>query len=383
MSRIALAAALLFAGFGVGAGFSAYAQQPYDPIYTPASKAVRAEQAALVGFDQFKDTYITTGVFGTVLMRHGTSDWQQMDIPTSVLLTSVDIIDDDYIWAAGHDGVLLQSTDGGQTWQHRLDGTELLNMEYPWLQARIAEIEAEIDSLEDADEIDELEFTLEELGFLMQGLDIQFEVGPTKPFLDVLFLDRSTGFALAAYGTLLKTINGGDSWQILNDRIDNPAGYHLNKLLVTDDNILFLLGEYGLLSRSDDLGESWDALDTPYDGSFFGGVIDQSGQLWIFGLRGNVFKSADNGESFHAVNVPTRYNLNNGTVLGDGRLVFVGQSGVIVVIEPSTEQAVVYSHESSVPLMGVRQGAGNELILVGRSGLQSFIIPNGSTGIKG
>lgn len=383
MSRIALAAALLFAGVGVGDGFSAYAQEQYDPVYTPASKAVRAEQAALVGFDQFKDTYITTGVFGTVLMRHGTGDWQQLDIPTSVLLTSVDMIDNDYIWAAGHDGVLLQSTDGGKTWQHKLDGTQLLNMEYPWLQARMEEVAGEIDNSEDADEAEELEFTLEELGFVMQGLDIQFEVGPTKPFLDVLFLDRSTGFALAAYGTLLKTTDGGDSWQILNDRIDNPSGYHLNKLLATDDNTLFLLGEYGLLSRSNDLGESWETLDTPYDGSFFGGVIDQSGQLWIFGLRGNVFKSDDNGETFHAVNVPTRYNLNSGTALSDGRLVLVGQSGVIVVIEPSSEQAVVYSHVSSVPLMGVRQGAGNELILVGRSGLQSFIIPTVATGIKG
>lgn len=383
MSRMALATALLFSGIGVSAGFGAYAQEPYDPINTPAPMAVRAEHAALVSFDQFKDTYITTGVFGTVLMKHGTNNWQQMNIPTSVLLTSVDMIDEEHIWAAGHDGVLLQSTDGGESWTRRLDGNQLLAMEYPWLQARMAELELAIADAEDDMEAEDYEYALEELGFLMQGLEIQFEVGPTKPFLDILFLDRSTGFALAAYGTLLKTVDGGDSWQLLNDRIDNPSGFHLNKLVAGADNSLFLLGEYGLLSRSDDLGESWETLDTPYDGSFFGGLVDHSGKLWFFGLRGNVFSSSDNGDSFQAVSVPTRYNLNSATTLNDGRLVLVGQSGVIVLVDPTTEQATVYSHESSVPLMGVRQGAGNELILVGRSGLQSFIIPNVATGIKG
>src|SRR5690554_5535737 len=377
MIRIAVATSLLLAGFGV------HAVEPYDPIYTSAPEAVHAKKAALVGLDQLGDTYVATGVFGTVLMKQAMGEWVQMDIPTSVLLTSVEMIDSEYMWAAGHDGVLLQSKNGGQSWVRRLDGFQLRDLEYPWLQARMAELESEIENTDDADEAEDFEFALEELGFLMQGLEIQFEIGPTKPFLDIAFLNRSTGFALAAYGTLLRTTDGGDSWQLLNDRVGNPSGFHLNKIITGADDTLFLLGEYGLLSRSDDLGESWETLDTPYDGSFFGGLVDHSGKLWVFGLRGNVFSSSDNGDSFQAVSVPTRYNLNSATTLNDGRLVLVGQSGVIVLVDPTTEQATVYSHESSVPLMGVRQGAGNELILVGRSGLQSFIIPNVATGIKG
>jgi len=377
MIRIAVATSLLLAGFGV------HAVEPYDPIYTSAPEAVHAKKAALVGLDQFDDTYVATGVFGTVLMKQAMGEWVQMDIPTSVLLTSVEMIDSEYMWAAGHDGVLLQSKNGGQSWVRRLDGFQLRDLEYPWLQARMAELETEIESTDDANEAEEYEFALEELGFLMQGLEIQFEVGPTKPFLDIAFLNRSTGFALAAYGTLLRTTDGGDSWQLLNDRVGNPSGFHLNKIITGADDTLFLLGEYGLLSRSDDLGESWETLDTPYEGSFFGGLIDNAGTLWVFGLRGNVFSSDDNGDTFHSIKVATNYNLNSGTVLNDGRLVLVGQSGVIVVIDPTTEETVIYNHESSVPLMGVRQGAGNELILVGRSGLQSFIIPNVATGIKG
>lgn len=379
MIRILVAATFLLVGY------EAYADEAYDPIYASSPQAPLATKAALVGFDQLSDKYVATGVFGTVLIKQGQSDWQQMKVPTSVLLTSVSMVDEHYIWAAGHDGVLLQSTDGGQSWVRKLDGFALLEMEHPWLKARMAALEERIEQADDEEDIEEYEFALEELGFLMEGLDIQFAVGPTKPFLDLVFLDRSVGFALAAYGTLLKTTDGGESWQILSDRVNNPSGFHLNKLLVGENNTLFLLGEYGLLKRSTDLGESWHELDSPYDGSFFGGFISPKGDLWVFGLRGNLFKSVDQGESFSSIPLATSYNLNSSTILADGRFVLVGQSGVIVVIDDSAsaETTEVYTHESGVPLMGVRQENGNKLILVGRSGLQSFVIPQATTGRKG
>lgn len=378
MVRIAVATSVLLACFGAQA-----ADEPYDPITTPAPQAVRATQAALVGLDQRGEQLLASGVFGTVIEKEGSTPWQQLNIPTSVLLTSIDIVDEEHIWAAGHDGVIVQSTDGGNSWQRRLDGYQLLNLEHPWLQTRMDALEARIDATEDAYEAEELEFELEELGFLMSGLEIQFEVGPTKPFLDIHFLNRSTGFAIAAYGTLLKTTDGGDSWQVLNDKVENPYGYHLNKIVSDKENRLYILGEYGLMSRSSDLGESWTTLETPYDGSFFGGVVDQTGHLWVFGLRGNIFSSSDHGESFQGHFANTNYNLNSGTVLDDGRIVLVGHSGVIVVIEPETDTLTTYTHESSVSIMGVRQLQGNELLLVGRAGLQRFTIPTDATGMKG
>ncbi|WP_157957803.1 WD40/YVTN/BNR-like repeat-containing protein [Aliidiomarina celeris] len=355
----------------------------YDPMTTPAPMVANAERAALIGLDELNGKRVAVGSFGTLLIQNNDGEWQQAEIPTSVLLTSVDQVSDSIIWAAGHEGIMLQSTDGGVSWQRRMDGHQLLAMEYPYLEQRAQMLENAIDNAEDEYEAEELSFALDELGFLMQGAEIQFEVGPTKPFLDIRFLNENIGFALAAYGTLLRTENGGDDWEIISHRIENPMGYHLNRLVVNDNNEVVLVGEYGLLARSTDLGENWETLESPYDGSWFGGLVDNNGRLWVYGLRGNVFVSNDFGDSFEHVQTPTRYNLNNGTVLENGHVAIVGHSGVIVVVNPATYESVLYTHESSTPLTAIRQLGQNHFLLTGRSGVLEFHVPVAASGTEG
>ena len=223
----------------------------YDPIFEPSPEARKATQATLVGLDQQDGVTMAAGLFGTVVKRED-DEWKQIVTPTSVLLTSVEFLNDDVIWITGHEGVLLKSTDGGVTFERKLDGYQLLAMEQPWMEDRVTELEDEIERAADPDEALNLEYMLEELGFLSQGLEIQEEVGPTKPLLDIEFLNESVGFVAAAYGTLLKTTDGGESWQIISDRVENPMGFHLNKLIAKDEETLFLVGEYGLLFKSED-----------------------------------------------------------------------------------------------------------------------------------
>ncbi|WP_165831923.1 MULTISPECIES: YCF48-related protein [Gammaproteobacteria] len=348
--------------------------QDYDPIYAPSPEARNAAKATLVGLDQGHGHTVAAGLFGTIVTKQD-EQWQQAESPTSVLLTSVDIVNEDLIFISGHEGVLLKSNDGGQTFTRILDGFELLNLELPWIDAQVQELEAAIDNAETPAEASEYEYLLEELGFLMQGLEIQQEVGPTKPLLDVEFINESVGVVAAAYGTLLRTEDGGESWEVISDRIENPLGYHLNQLIVDPDGHLFLVGEYGLMFRSDDQGKTWSTLASPYHGSYFGGLVDSQGRFWAFGLRGNVFVSEDKGETFRAVDTPTRYNLNSGHVLEDGSVLLVGHSGVIVHIDEESLDAELYSHESNVPLAGVRETENGNLVFVSRAGIQNFTLP--------
>ncbi|TRW49834.1 hypothetical protein FM042_02980 [Aliidiomarina halalkaliphila] len=374
MKRIALAGLLT----AILAGPQALAEdevERYDPLFTPAPQARLATQGKLVGLEQVNGNFYAVGALGTVVKYYADGDWVQRDIPTSVLLTAVHAVDQEHLWAVGHEGVILQSTDGGVTWEFRMDGLQLLEMEYEWLQEREAYFEDAIAETDDEYEREDLEFQLDELMFHIGGAEIQFEVGPTKPFLDVLFLNRDIGLVVGAYGTILRTTDGGDTWSINTDAIDNPVGYHPNKLVLAADGTLVLVGEAGLLARSDDQGETFEMLDSPYHGSLFGALYDQQNQLWVYGLRGNVFVSDNDGETFTDVQVNTRYNLNSGTVLADGRVVLVGHSGVIVVIDPDTLESTLYSHETNSPLSGVRESAENTLILVGRAGVQTFQLP--------
>lgn len=352
--------------------------ETFDPLHSPAAQAPRAEQGLLIDIEQTIHHTFTVGDHGIVLSQAvGVDRWQQAMVPTSVLLTSISVVDAEHIWAAGHQGALIRSTDGGESWQFVLDGQQLLALEYEWLQEKQAELEEAIENAEDEYEIEELEFELDELFFHIGGAEIQFDVGPTKPFLDVHFFNRNVGLVVGAYGIILRTSDGGESWQVMNDAIDNIVGYHINKLVEGPDQSLILVGEAGLLARSDDLGESFEMLDSPYHGSLFGAIFDAENRLWVHGLRGNLYVAED-GYSFQQVQVNTRYNLNGATRLVDGRLVFVGHAGVLAVVNPDSQEVELFNHPSGVPISNVVQGTGNELILVGRAGVQTFALPAAS-----
>lgn len=373
MKWIAICTALLSLS-----GFSVNAQQAgddYDVIYAPSPQAPRAEQGVMLGVQRYLDQTIVVGAFGTILTRSGTGDWQQAEVPTSVLLTSVHYVDANTIWVSGHDGVLLRSDDAGNSWKRMLDGFQLLEMELEWLAQRESYLTARMEEAEDDDEAFEYEFLLDELSFQIQAAEIQKDVGPTKPFLDVYFLDNAHGLAIGSFGTVVETRDGGTHWQIVSERLDNPTAYHLNKIVSNDEGDLFIIAEAGQLFRSNDEGKSWELLDSPYHGSFFGGLFDQQGRFWVYGLRGNVFVSEDNGESFSQIDVDTRYNLSSGTVMADGTVVLVGHSGTLVFFDADTLEAQRYVHSSNVPLSGVLQNAGNDFILIGRSGVMQFMYP--------
>src|SRR5690606_36931152 len=80
---------------------------------------------------------------------------------------------DQQLWAVGHDGIILHSSDGGQNWQTQRHD--------PW------HAPAE-DAYDDN---------------IRQGV----------PLLDVLFSDAEHGFAVGAYALLLATSDGGKTWQ--------------------------------------------------------------------------------------------------------------------------------------------------------------------------
>ena len=361
--------------------FSVNAQQAgddYDVIFAPAPQAPLAQQGVMIGVERHQNQTIAVGAFGTILVRQGNDEWQQAEVPTSVLLTAVHYVDANHIWATGHDGVILRSEDGGATWERMLDGYQLLDMELAWLAQREAYLTTQMEAADDPDVAYDYEYLLEELSFQMQAAEIQQEVGPTKPIFDIRFVDSNRGYAIGAFGLLLETRDSGETWSVVTERLDNPMGFHLNKLIANAAGDLFIIAEAGQLFRSTDAGANWELLDSPYHGSLFGGLFDQQGRMWVYGLRGNVFVSDDNGDSFEVVDADTRYNLNSGTVMEDGTVVLVGHSGTLVFFDPETLSAERFEHSSNVPLSGVLQDAGNEFILIGRGGVMQFMYPAAS-----
>jgi len=323
-----------------------------DLLELPAVQTGLATRALLLDVTPRGDgAFVAVGEYGVILVSEdGGESWAQAQVPASVSLTGVYFPDAQSGWAVGHDGLILHSEDGGHNWQKQLDGYQLNEMIIPAAERIVEKFRARVEALQSgpsADEgaeenaaedteflLEDAEFMLEEAEFMLEGAMDDVDAGPVRPLLDVWFRNPSEGFVVGSYGMLLHTDDGGQSWELVSDRIGNAQAFHLNQIVEAPDGVLFIAGESGYVYRSVDGGESWESLQPGYEGSFYGMVIvpGDAGEyeLLVYGLRGNLFSSPDKGETWSELNSGTTITLTTGMALPDGTVVLAGQAGLIL-----------------------------------------------------
>ena len=297
----------------------------------------------------------------------GTS-WVHAQVPVSLAITSVTFAGSVNAWATAHDGLLLRSTDRGQSWQTNLTGVDVARMSADAAAAKVEQLQAELD-LAAPDELENLEWALEDAQFAYDDASENIDFGVTVPLLDVWFENDRHGFALGAYGILLQTTDGGTTWSLLSDRLDNPDNYHLYGIAQSASGTLLIAGEAGTLLRSRDGGESWDRPDSPYQGSFFGVVAADDGGLLTFGLRGNVFRSTDDGDTWSAVVTGDQRTLLGGMTRSDGDIVLVGSAGAVLVSNDHGESFESVPTSGNRVYSGVTETTDGQIMLVGFGGV--------------
>ena len=211
--------------------------------------------------------------------------WTQILVPTRALLTGVSFPDAKHGWAVGHDGVILATRDGGQTWV-RQDG----------------------------------------------GKDWE------TIYLDVHFRDATHGFAVGAYGKFMVTTNGGQTWTA-----EKPSEeeVHYNRITASPSGYLYLAGEAGLVLVSRDAGKTWLRSDVPYNGSFFGALPLPTGRVVIYGLRGHILRSDDHGGNWSEETNPAEVLIMGGARLAAGAIVLAGQGGNFFI---SRDDGLTFTH---------------------------------------
>ena len=97
-------------------------------------------------------------------------------MPVSSDLTAVFFVDDKQGWAVGHDGVILHTADGGETWALQLDGRAANELLIAAMERKAAAEPASDDAKK-----------------LLAEAKRYKEQGADKPFLDVWFADAQNG----------------------------------------------------------------------------------------------------------------------------------------------------------------------------------------------
>lgn len=364
---------------GVSAEVAPPADAPAVAVAAPAAvfseiMPLATTRALILDFTEADSRAIAVGERGQVLLSESRTDWRQVgNVPTRSNLNAVDAVGN-LVWAVGHDGTIVHSTDGGETW--------IVQRHDPW------------HPLSD---------------------DMAFDPRQGMPLLDVLMLDAQNGLAVGAYSLILRTSDGGKTWTETSIRGDSPAAAdvaveavvddsetaagadedwnfddadleleeesdpHLNAIARTGDGSLFIVAERGAGFRSRDNGQTWERLQLPYQGSMFG-VLGYEGQrVLAFGMRGNAFESSDLGSTWNAIDTGTELSLMGGDVLPDGGAAMVGANGVVLVRANATAPIVLHTYQTAAQetpvLSGVLAQSSTALTVSGEKGVGQFQAP--------
>lgn len=249
-------------------------------LQKPAVAVAAVERAPLLAATRAGKRIVAVGDHGMVLLSddEGRGFRQAASVPTQALLTSLSFVSSREGWAAGHDGVVLHTQDGGEHW------------------------------------------TL-----------CREDVEGDRPLFAVRFFDAQRGLAVGLFGNALQTQDGGRSWTPLALGAGALADRHLYGIFGEPDSVLLIAAEQGLLYRSVDGGLQWQAVQTANPGSFWTGARLRSGRLLAAGQRGHVFLSDDQGLSWREVPSGTQQSLTRIIEQEDGSLWLLGLGGTMLL----------------------------------------------------
>ena len=278
-----------------------YAVESVSTNNIPSVQAPLASKSLLLDITKVgQSRLVAVGEHGHILLSSDAINWQQASVPLQTTLTSVFFINNSLGWAVGHDATILNTIDGGSTWQ---------------IQQHKPELE--------------------------------------KPLLDIVFKTPTEGLAIGAYGLSFRTHDGGKTWTnefhselllpddaeyLLELKQEDEEAYldeassilpHFNRLTL-DGRTLYMVGEIGLIAKSNDFGQSWSPFDEIYQGSFFDISRTKQGNLLVVGLRGHVFRSLKNGTPWQQRATNTTALINDIVLSDDDRVFLLANNGTLL-----------------------------------------------------
>jgi len=327
-----------------------------DPLDSPAERvagALELDRQPIIALDRAGKRLIGVGLRGVIVLSEDDGNtWRQAKVPVRSDLVALSFPTTHKGWAVGHDGVILHTVDGGETWAKQLDGATSAASLTGYYQTRIEAGETELQPF-----LDEV---------ILNTRD-----GPVLPFLSVYFENEKVGYAVGSFGMLLTTTDGGKNWQPALERIDNPGYLNLNGIRRSGDG-LYIAGERGTVWRLDRSTSRFVAESTEYAGSFFG-VVGTDDFLVAYGLSGTAFRSADQGRTWEELDSKLHNSVTAATLIpGSGRVVLVAEDGKIAVSQDSARNFELLKPPRPMLFAAVVPTADHQVVLAGLQGLSRF-----------
>lgn len=269
---------------------------------------------------------VIVGSMGQILVTHDKYNnlWSPRSSGTKELLTAVCFIDERYGWALGNGGIIINTTDGGDTWK---------------IQRKSS--------------------------------------AQNQPLFDIQFLSRDTGYACGAFDTFLKTTDCGKTWKSIPTHITNKYSgldtLTYNSLFFIDKDTGYLVGEYRTILRTKNGGRSWENLYRGGEGSLFGIILLNPSTIITFGISGKILRSADEGRNWTEIPSGCKNNLFR-AAFDSRKVIIAGASGVMLTSENMGKSfKIEYDNNDQITSAGICLRPAGGFIIVGERGKINYI----------
>lgn len=326
------------------------------PLGWTAGGTLNAQTVSYPGTDRVFAANSGGSIFRSINPSNGLT-WAAQPSGTSESLNAIDFVNTSQGIAAGRQGTIVFTTNGGATWQNSgLINPPSLNAGHSVGQtAYVVGNSASVMKSADG-------------GISWSGLTIP---GSTADLHDVFFITEDQGRVVGSNGAIWFTGNGGAGWstetsgtsQTLNAIcfsgntgiiaanagvirrrsgtawVAAPSGVtqNLRDVYLVNGDLGFIVGDQGTILRTDNGGISWTPLafnGTNWPQHLLGSTRNLTSVYfadafrgYVTGASGTVLKTEDGGTTWTVENVSTTAGLSAVTPNPDGNLVLAGAGG--------------------------------------------------------
>ena len=191
--------------------------------------------------------------------------------------------------------------------------------------------------------------------------EVAFSKENGEPLMSIARLPSGDWITVGAFGRALESKDGGQTWQALTLPAE-VEDKHLNRIVSSADQQHWLIvGERGLVIKSDDAGATWQIEPAFYNGSFYNAMPTKEGGWLIYGMRGNIFLQATAGAPWSKSEVPAPVSFFGHAQEQDGTIVLVGQGSMLGISKDggksfTLERAKGRATLTDIVLTGAAQG---------------------------
>jgi photosystem II stability/assembly factor-like uncharacterized protein len=259
---------------------------------------------------------------GTILHTDdGGENWVSQNLPSYADIVDVTFINPDTGWCVSFDFDIkvLFTQDGGYSWETQ----ELCSNCFPFCISKSFD-----GTLFIAGKNGDL-FKTSSYG--SDWMEISSGEQPHRVF-SIHFTSVDVGWSVGSSGCIMKTINGGNDWDL---SYSLPYQYGLNSVFFLNEFDGFIAGnnqDTGFIFKSGDGGVSWEKCYVfPDPEVYFNQVLFTDNQNgWAIGRKGVLLRTNNGGDNWEVVDIPTSQTLTSIFFIDDFTGWIVGANGVVL-----------------------------------------------------